>query len=98
MTCNLCKVTLMPSHNGAQEPNFYNKLKFTCICFELNLPVLICQIINNKSISKVEKTKDLGIILASNLSLDHHYKKSSVRYINFLIYFVGPSQLTQYYS
>ena len=56
---------------------FFNESKFAYIRFwdkpsSIDLPEYI---INNKSISKVEKFKDLGIILTSNLSWDQHYKK-----------------------
>ena len=75
---------------------FFNESKFAYIRFwdkpsSIDLPEYI---INNKSISKVEKFKDLGIILTSNLSWDQHYKKLLVRHINYLVYFVEPLQLT----
>ena len=40
--------------------------------------------INNKTISKVVKIKDLGIILSSNLNWDYHYKKITGRAYKFL--------------
>ena len=79
---------------------FFNESEFTYIHFwakpsSIDLPKCT---ISNKSISKVEKFKDLSIILNSNLSLDHHYKKLLLRYANFLSYCVGPSQLTRYHA
>ena len=74
---------------------FFNESKFTHICFwskpsYIDLPE---NNINNKTISKVVKIKDLGIILSSNLNWDYHYKKITGRaYVSF----AGLLQLTPY--
>ena len=65
---------------------FFNESKFAHICFWskpsfINLPEYN---INSKTISKVVKIKDLGIILSSNLNWDYHYKKITGRVYKFL--------------
>lgn len=57
--------------------NIFHRQNFAFV-FGLSLPLLIDpseNIISNKSISKAEKTKG-----------DHHYRKSLVMHINFLVY------------
>ena len=77
---------------------FSNESKFAHICFWpkpsfIDLPEYK---INSKTISKVEKIKDLGIILSSSLNWDYHYKKSLASYTTFLVSFAGLLQLTPY--
>ena len=65
---------------------FFNKSKFAHICFWskpsfIDLPEYN---INSKTISKVVKIKDLGIILSSNLNWDYHYKNITGRAYKFL--------------
>ena len=80
-------MTLTASHNGAQILNYSStNQNFAHICFwskpsYIDLPEYN---INNKTISKVVKIKDLGIILSSNLNWDYHYKKITGRAYKFL--------------
>ena len=65
---------------------FFNESKFAHICSWskpsfIDLPEYN---INSKTISKVVKIKDLGIILSSNLNWDYHYKKITGRAYKFL--------------
>ena len=81
-------MTLTASHNGAQILNYSSTNQ--------NLPIAICfwskpsfidlpeYNINSKTISKVVKIKDLGIILSLNLNWDYHYKKFTSRAYKFL--------------
>ena len=64
---------------------FFNESKLTYIHFWVKPSSIIDlpeYIINNKSISKV---KDLGIILASNLTWDHHYKNHCMHVKTYII-------------
>ena len=65
---------------------FFNESKFAYICFWSKPPFIDLPEynINSKTISKVVKIKDLGIILSSNLNWDYHYKKITGRAYKFL--------------
>ena len=65
------------SHWSSSFELFFNESKFAYICFwtkpsSNDIPQYT---INGTCISKVDKIKDLGIILASNMNWDYHYKK-----------------------